>query len=58
MPQIVHVVLSKIAPGVPDSFTDEWIKRGNAMQGALSDADSVETTQSDGLRSILWPFAS
>ena len=42
MPHIVHVVLSKIAPGVPDSFTDEWIKRGNAMQGALSNTSIVE----------------
>jgi hypothetical protein len=33
MGEIVHVVLSKIKPNVPDSFTQEYAKKAIAMQG-------------------------
>jgi hypothetical protein len=33
MGEIVHVVLSKIKPNVPDSFTQEYAKKAMAMRG-------------------------
>ena len=33
MGEIIHIVLVKQSPEAPEDFSNEWIKRGNAMKG-------------------------